>query len=179
MIKFERVSKYPDAVLPKRATTNSAGYDFCVAEDTLIPAYQNMMYNLQSDNFNENNVFRIFSLDEIAEMTKVKSLRPTLVPTGIKCHLEPDTYLELAVRSSLPLKHWLILANAIGVIDCDFYNAPDGEGEIYFQLINLSPFNIVLKKGDRIGQGIIHRYLTTDDDAATGDRTGGFGSTSK
>ena len=38
---------------------------------------------------------------------------------------------------------------------------------------------IILKKGEKIGQGIIKQYLTTEDDAATGDRLGGFGSTSK
>ena len=36
-----------------------------------------------------------------------------------------------------------------------------------------------LKKGDIIGQGIIHKYEITDDDTATGNRVGGFGSTSK
>ena len=39
-MKFERVSKYPDAVLPARATTGSAGYDFTVAEDTFCPYNQ-------------------------------------------------------------------------------------------------------------------------------------------
>ena len=34
-MKFERITKYPDAVLPKRSTAGSAGYDFCVAEDTM------------------------------------------------------------------------------------------------------------------------------------------------
>ena len=65
------------------------------------------------------------------------------------------------------------------IIDADYYNNPDNEGEIFFQLINLSPFKIKLNKGDIIGQGIIKKYLTTDDDKATGERTGGFGSTSK
>ena len=65
------------------------------------------------------------------------------------------------------------------IIDADYYNNPDNEGEIFFQLINLSPYNIILKKGEKIGQGIIKQYLTTEDDAATGDRLGGFGSTTK
>ena len=65
------------------------------------------------------------------------------------------------------------------IIDADYYNNPDNEGEIFFQLINLSPYNIILKKGEKIGQGIIKQYLTTEDDTATGDRFGGFGSTTK
>lgn len=46
-------------------------------------------------------------------------------------------------------------------------------------MINLSPFDIILKKGDTIGQGILKKYYITDDDVAQGERTGGFGSTSK
>lgn len=39
-MRFERVSKYPDAVLPTRATKGSAGYDFTVVEDTFCPQYK-------------------------------------------------------------------------------------------------------------------------------------------
>ena len=46
-------------------------------------------------------------------------------------------------------------------------------------MFNLSPFNIQIKKGEAIGQGIIKSYLTTEDDAASGQRLGGFGSTNK
>ena len=70
-----------------------------------------------------------------------------------------------------------MLANGIGVIDSDYYNNPDNEGEIFFQVINLSPVDIVLNPGDKIGQGIIKTYSVVEDDAATGDRVGGFGST--
>jgi dUTP pyrophosphatase len=41
----------------------------------------------------------------------------------------------------------------------------------------LSPFDIILKKGDAIGQGIFKKYYLTDDDTATAERQGGFGST--
>jgi dUTP pyrophosphatase len=72
----------------------------------------------------------------------------------------------------------LILANSVGIIDADYYNNPDNEGEIFFQVINLSPFPIQLKKGDIIGQGIIKKYCVVDADEASGERMGGFGSTS-
>ena len=120
------------------------------------------------------------NLADIAAFTKEYKVKPTLVPTGIKCQLANDCYLELSVRSSTPLKHWLILANGVGIIDGDYYNNSDNEGHIYFQLINLSPFDIVLKKGDKIGQGIIKKYEVTDDDYKyeKKERAGGFGSTS-
>jgi dUTPase len=42
MAKFEIVSKYADAglPLPVRATANSAGYDFVVANDTVLKPYE-------------------------------------------------------------------------------------------------------------------------------------------
>jgi dUTP pyrophosphatase len=55
------------------------------------------------------------------------------------------------VRSSSPLKYWLMLGNGIGVIDADYYNNPDNEGEIFLQIYNLSPFNIQIKEGEAIG----------------------------
>ena len=35
-MRFERIKKYPNVNLPKRATTGAAGYDFECAEDTTI-----------------------------------------------------------------------------------------------------------------------------------------------
>ena len=172
-MKFERVSKYPDAVLPVRKTAKSAGYDFTVAEDIIVPSHQKL-----SDKFPKNQ-FNLVSLEGMSILTKNLKAKPTLVPSGIKCELNDNTYLELSVRSSCPLKYWLILANGVGIIDADYYNNPDNEGHIYFQMINLSPFDIQLHKGDVIGQGIIKPYLITEDDNAFGDRLGGFGSTSK
>ena len=113
----------------------------------------------------------------MARLTKDWGAKPTLVPTGVKCAIPENMYLELSVRSSCPLKQWLILANGVGIIDADYYNNPDNEGHIYFQVINLAPFDIQLKKGDAIGQGILKEYHVTDDDAAEGERAGGFGST--
>lgn len=198
MIKFEKVSKYADAdlPLPERKTQGSAGYDFAVAEDIVIPSYHDLMYMMSNyelhelknlctpEEFNEQVKALALkheagiTLDEMAALTKKAQTKPTLVPTGIKCYLEPNTYLALSVRSSCPLKYWLILANATGIIDADYVNNPDNEGQIFFQVINLAPFPIKLQKGDIIGQGIVTPYLTTDDDCANGQRVGGFGSTS-
>ena len=186
MAKFEKVSKFADVEinLPQRKTAASAGYDFEVAEDTLIPSFQKMSQIMKDVispyiAFEDGTIHsRTFTLEEMADVTKTLNTKPTLVSTGMKCRLEPSTYLELSVRSSCPLKYWLVMGNSVGIIDADYYNNPDNEGEIFFQMINLSPFDIVLKKGDIIGQGIIKPYLTTEDDNASGQRVGGFGSTS-
>ena len=179
MAKFEVISKYANAglALPVRKTEFSAGYDMVAAEDTIIPPYENQVATMAL----ANNIMDCDAkdLEWMGAFTKSLKVKPTLVPTGMKCKLEPGTYLELSVRSSSPLKYWLFLANGVGIIDADYYNNPDNEGHIYFQMINLSPFPIKVQKGEAIGQGIIHRFETTEDDNATGLREGGFGSTTK
>ena len=196
MARFEVVSKYADAGLvePVRKTKYSAGYDLCAAEDIIIPPYLDLYTKLAatykpkydiSDAFalffedTKKDEPKVYSLDETAAATKALGAKPTLVPTGMKCKLEPGTYLELSVRSSSPLKYWLILANGVGIIDADYYNNPDNEGHIYFQLINLSPFPIKIQKGEAIGQGIILPYSITENDDVWTARVGGFGSTTK
>ena len=178
MIKFEKVSRLADTDfnLPVRKTANSAGYDFEVAEDIVIPSYFDIINKINKEQWNREH---IFTLDEVACLTRCLKTKPTLVSTGVKCHLEEGYYLELSVRSSTPLKYWMILANSVGIIDADYCDNPDNEGEIFFQIINLSPFPIQLHKGDIIGQGIIKKYEITDDDIAGGVRKGGFGSTNE
>lgn len=179
-IYFEKVSKYADdadVVLPIRKTQYSAGYDLAAAEDYIIPSLWQMaaeakeVWPVSDDEF--------ITMELLSKFTKQSGFKPTLVSTGIKCKLDPNTYLQLSVRSSLSLKHWLILANGVGIIDADYYNNEDNEGEIYLQLYNLSPYNVQIKKGEMIGQGVILPYytVTEGEDSAGFVRTGGLGST--
>jgi dUTP pyrophosphatase len=55
------------------------------------------------------------------------------------------------VRSSTPLKYWLIMANGVGIIDADYYNNPSNEGEIFLQFINLGPYPVLIQKGECVG----------------------------
>ena len=177
MAIFEKVSKYADAdlAMPVRKTSLSAGYDLVAADDYIIPSVFQLAGEAEGLWEVENDEF--VTLSQIAEFTKLTHYRPTLVSTGMKCKLDQGTFLQLSVRSSTPLKHWLMLANGVGIIDADYYNNPDNEGEIFLQIYNLSPFNIQIKKGEAIGQGIILPFGITEDDIVMGDRTGGFGST--
>jgi dUTP pyrophosphatase len=46
--------------------------------------------------------------------------------------------------------------------------------------VNLGPKDLLIKKGERIGQGIFMKYLTADNEApVTSQRVGGFGSSGK
>lgn len=105
--------------------------------------------------------------------------KPTLVKTGIKAYMEDDEMLLLYNRSSNPGKKGLVLANGVGVVDKDYYGNPDNDGAIMFAFFNIKDEDIEIKKGDIVGQAIFQKYLVTDNDIATGDRVGGFGSTNK
>lgn len=105
--------------------------------------------------------------------------KPTLIKTGIKAYMQDDEVLMLYNRSSNPKKKGLILCNSVGVIDKDYYGNSENDGHIMFAFYNVKEEDIVIKKGEAIGQGIFQKYLITDDDNADGERTGGFGSTSK
>lgn len=177
MAKFEKVSKYADAdlAMPVRKTGLSAGYDLVAAEDYIIPSVFQLASEAEGLWSVDNDEF--VTLEQMNQFTKATHYRPVLVSTGMKCKLDPNTFLQLSVRSSSPLKYWLMLANGVGIIDADYYNNPDNEGEIFLQIYNLSPFNIQIKKGEAIGQGIILPYNITEDDVAMGERVGGFGST--
>ena len=67
--------------------------------------------------------------------------------------------------------------NQVGIIDADYINNKDNEGEIGLFFYNYGDEKWEVKKGDRIAQGMFIKYLTTDDDNAEGIRNGGWGST--
>ena len=179
-IRFEKVSRFKDVdlPLPTRGTEKSAGYDFVVAEDTVLKPYEFFTTQLREGVAAKDywGFINPLTLEEMAKATKDLKCKVQLVSTGMKAYMPDNVYLKLVARSSTPLKHWIIVANAPGTIDADYVQA-DNEGEIFMQLINLSPFAIQLKRGDKICQGIFCKYETTEDDATIAQRTGGFGST--
>lgn len=166
--KFEKVSKYDEVIMPKRSTKFSAGYDICSGADIIIPSIWRVVRDdLSSLPYEE----RMEAVNELAQ--------PALVPTGIKVQMPRDNVLFLYNRSSNPVKRGLVLANSVGVIDSDYYNNPDNEGEIFGSFYNFGATDYKIKKGDKIMQGIFGEYLLTADDDAEGKRKGGFGSTGK
>ena len=100
-----------------------------------------------------------------------------LVPTGIKAYMQDDEVLEIYIRSSLAIKKQLRLANNVGIIDADYVDNPDNEGEMMFAFYNLSNETVVIEAGEKLGQGIFMQYNTVMNDNASGKRIGGFGST--
>lgn len=177
MPKYEIVSKYLDAEytppLPQPATEDSAGCDLTVAQETLVPSLLKSFFTAVAL---LGSAKKPCTLEETKILLEALNMKPILVPTGIKCQLDKGTYLQLSTRSSTPLNYGLIVANAPGVIDADYYNNPKNEGEIFAQLYNLSPVDIVLKPGDRIVQAIVQNYVPAGEPQSA-KRSGGMGST--
>lgn len=98
------------------------------------------------------------------------------IPTGLRCRMDNDRVLAIFPRSGLGFKFKLALDNTVGIIDADYYGA-DNEGHIMIKMTNRGDKDLTVEKGKAFAQGIFLAYYLTDDDDASGVRTGGFGST--
>lgn len=196
--EFQVVEAYKDKGIniPKRATKWSAGYDLESAEDIIIPSIFKQLKSWEVDRKDmSDNIYMMWKsicyFDKTHDITEPKSITEikqivkslnlvTMVPTGLKICMESDKYLAIHPRSSMGVNCLLMLANQTGIVDADYYNNEDNEGHIFVPMINLSPYDIKINKGDRIAQGIIQRYTTLDyngNDYIDNDRIGGCGST--
>lgn len=101
------------------------------------------------------------------------------VKTGVKALFPDNVALLLLNRSSNPKKKGLILANGVGLVDADYYNNEDNEGEIAFAFMNIIQNPIIIQKGEKLGQGMFIEYkdVTNYNDEEVEERKGGFGST--
>lgn len=117
--------------------------------------------------------YDFFAIEDVT----IPAKKLTRVMTGVKCELMSNQVLILANRSSNPSKKGLILANGIGVVDADYYGNPDNDGEMGFEFYNILDEDIVIKKGEKLGQGIIIKFDKTEDDYVIKTRESGWGST--
>ena len=100
------------------------------------------------------------------------------IPLGIKVYMEEDEVLLLIVRSSMGFKYNVRMCNQVGVIDSDYYNNLDNEGHIWIKLQNHGEKDYIVKKGDKIIQGIFTKFLTvTSENEIKNKRISGIGST--
>ena len=138
---------YKNIKLPRRSTTGSAGYDFFLPFNILLPED-----------------------------------KAVVIPTGIRCRIDNGWMLAAFPRSGYGFKYGIHLANTVGIIDADYYDA-DNEGHIQIKLVNdsvLSKDNILnFENNTAFCQGIFIPFGITLDDWAYGIRIGGFGSTDK
>jgi dUTP pyrophosphatase len=100
------------------------------------------------------------------------------IKTGIKAKFNQNETLLIFPRSSFYIKTGLLLTNAVGVIDSDYYNNKENEGEIMFPCLNTTDKEVIIEKGYRVAQGIFIKPLHTSEDSFVNiKRTSGFGST--
>lgn len=103
------------------------------------------------------------------------------IPTGIKVYFGPEEaeqwHLALYIRSSVGITRGVVMANQTGVIDADYYDNIDNEGDMLIALRNMNDYPVTFYAGDRIIQGILMMHGITSDDNAEGLRKGGVGST--
>ena len=139
----------------------------------VVSAFEEQDINLPTRKTTESAGYDI----ECAESVTLEPGQVVLVPTGLKAFMAYDEYLAIHIRSSMAIKRHLALVNSTGIIDSDYYNNEDNEGHIMIALLNFGNEPVTLEKGERVAQGIFPKYLLTNDDDATGVRTGGIGST--
>lgn len=174
------VQAFPNDQLPEYQTKNAAGADFFCAEEVTIKPLWESVFSVFGNRI--SNAVKCLAGKEVtaAEKDSIQSaFAPTMIHTGIKANMEDDEVLELYNRSSNPKKLGLVLANGVGVIDADYYNSPDNDGEIMFAFYNVLPWAVTTKVGDRIGQGVFKKVLRPVEGLKVKDveRVGGFGST--
>ena len=108
----------------------------------------------------------------------IKPMESEIIWTNVKAYFNENEVLFLFVTSKMGKKH-IMIANGTGVIECDYYGNESNDGNLGFRLINLGKEDYVIKKGDKIGQGVFTYFLKVDnEEEITTKRTGGFGSTS-
>lgn len=154
-----------DIVLPKRVTKHSVGYDIFAFEDVTIPSIW-------------KDVFKNFK-NLCSGKKEYEDILPTKILTGVKAYFLEDEVMIIANRSSGPSKLGLVMSNSLGIFECDYYNNPSNDGNIIFQYYNFFPYDVTIKKGEKIGQAYFQKFLIADNDKAEGTRIGGIGSTGK
>jgi dUTP pyrophosphatase len=101
-----------------------------------------------------------------------------LVPTGLVIEVPAGHFLGVFARSSTPLKRGLMVANGVGVVDCDYCGDAD---EIRIQVLNFTSAAVVVKAGDRLAQGLIIPVARAEwreaESALRDGSRGGFGAT--
>ena len=111
----------------------------------------------------------------------LSTLERTLIPTGLRFELPPNTELQVRPRSGMALKHGISVLNTPGTVDEGY------RGEVGIIAVNLSNDTYTIEPGDRIAQGIIMNVmgqnistlLKTENLNKTERGDAGFGSTGK
>jgi dUTP pyrophosphatase len=139
----------------------------------VLSTYQNADVKIPKRATESSAGYDLASVEDITIMpNEIK-----MIPTGLKAQMPKNEALFIFARSSLGIKKGLMMTNGVGVVDADYYNNPANEGHLMVSLINIGDKPVQILKGERVAQGIFMGYQkTTDDEAGSMTRLGGFGS---
>ena len=177
-----------DGKLPTRGSKYSACVDLYAREDIVIGAGETKVIPLgvalDLEEIKESEMFMVESFGE-SYGSLGEDFDAEMYQNFLSSH-----YIKIAMRSSIAVKHGLIIANGEGIIDMDY------EGEMGLIVHQGFPavthtfsddndgkriYNpITIKKGDRVAQATLMEHksylfgIETED-----ERSGGFGSTGK
>ncbi len=101
-----------------------------------------------------------------------------LIPSGFSIALPEGFEAQIRPRSGLALKQGVTCLNSPGTIDADY------RGEVGVILINLGQEPVIIHRGDRMAQMVIHPvekavWVESTTLSASTRHDGGFGSTGK
>lgn len=144
----------------------------------VVKGYEDKNINLPIRKTKNSAAYDIEAAEDVVIPPYQFGMKPTLIPTGLKAYCEDDECYVLLNRSSGPKKGF-VMSNSIGLIDADYYENESNDGHFFFQYYNFNTEDLVIKKGDVIGQVMFLKFLKVDDDVCGEKRTGGIGSTDK
>lgn len=158
---------FADVQRPKRATSDSAGYDLCAhLVDSVVQVVMGGREEIRG----------IAIVGNQGSITLAAGER-ALIPLGFKARIPQGYHGEVRPRSGAAFRKGLEIPNSPGTIDADY------NGEWMVPVKNGDSKPITIEHGERIAQVVFVRHVDVEFERGevgrTTDRNGGFGSTGK
>jgi len=183
MLGFYKLN--PNIKIPEYATELSACFDLraWLANDTFVKSYSYKNDELPLMVQSPSSFAASFLSHNWRQKHLHLIIQPghrVMVPTGLILDIPEGYSVRIHPRSSLSLKHGLVLANAEGVIDADYIDP------VFILMMNVSNLPIEIAHEERIAQGELvqlpQSVFSTFEECLVAplqktSRTGGFGST--
>ena len=172
MLKFFKL--HEDVKSPEFATSGSACFDIYSHLTDKVVVYT--MNNKKEEREVKTLAGKPGTFYDAVDLYPAERI---LVPTGLIFDIPEGYSVRIHPRSSISLKQGLMLGNAEGIIDSDYYH------QTFVMLYNASADMVRIKHGERIAQGELVKTLdysleeTIIQPEQTTERVGGFGSTGK
>lgn len=162
-----------DVNVPIYSSEGAAGFDFYSPVDIMLDVpkvvtrYKNPKFN-RKEPVSDSNKYYLdtegLHSEQTYEEVQTVVFDSHVVNTGVAFKLDELEELEVRGRSGLGIKHSIDLFN--GTVDSDY------RGNVHLKLTNNSNQPYFIKKGERIGQGIIKEIKQKE--FVVVDKTDGF-----